>query len=143
MIVSHFNVRLMPWRWLPQLWRADCSIVLRENLSTRLPRHPDRPLGLGPGPGGRGNKPDKVDKALAGKLHPGATLKVIITSEPGYRDNFRRHLVKHGGRIKAEHPSLNLLVTESTSEVLEFAKNKSVKALSLDGPVYGQQISLL
>ena len=88
-----------------------------------------------------GKMPDKVDKALAGALKSGAkTQKVLITVEPGSRGAIRSALEKGGRKIKREHPSLNLLVTElSAAEVLELVKNKKVKALSLDGPVRAHQ----
>ena len=82
-------------------------------------------------------KPEKVDKALAGALNSRTgTHKVIITVQPGYRKSIRQSLEGKGRRMKAEHASLNLLVSElSTAEVLALLKNKNIKALSLDGPV--------
>ena len=88
-----------------------------------------------------GKKP-KVDEALAGSLNSGAaTQRIIITTEPGERENVRKSFESKGRRFKAEHASLNLLVGEfSNADVLELAKNNKVKALSLDVPVNAQQL---
>ena len=87
-------------------------------------------------------KPEKVDKALAGALKSGAgTHKVIITLQPGQRSSVRKSLEAKGRRIKREHSKLNLLVADlTTADVMEWVKSKKVKALSLDGPVYVSQL---
>src|SRR5438128_9808711 len=86
--------------------------------------------------------PDKVDEALAGTLKAGtAKNKVIITVKPGYRATIRKALEGHGNKIKREHGSLNLLVTElDSATVLALAKNPMIKALSLDGPMSAHQL---
>src|SRR3954447_26865300 len=65
------------------------------------------------------NKPPKVDKALAGALASGATTqKVIITARAGSLKNLRKKLEGNGRKIRREHTSLSVLVTElSTAEV--------------------------
>jgi hypothetical protein len=85
-----------------------------------------------------GRRHEKVDNALASAMKSGSkTQNVIITTEPGSRSGVRKSLEGKGRRIKAEHASLNLLVSElSTDEVLALLKDKNVKALSLDGPVH-------
>jgi len=90
-----------------------------------------------------GQVPPKIDNALAGTLKSGASKnKVIVTVRTGYRATVRDALVKHGDRIKSEHASLDLLVTElDTATVLELAKNRMIKALSLDGPVRAHQLA--
>jgi len=86
----------------------------------------------------------KVDRALAGALKPGGKVKILITTQPGERENVRKHLGKRGGTFKAEHASLNLLVGEyTTEEILDLAKNNKIKGLALDEPVYGQQLTSL
>ena len=93
----------------------------------------------------KGQNPEKVDRALAGALKSGKAQKIIITTQPGERENVKKALAARGkNKFKAEHASLDLLVGEfSVEDVLELAKSKKIKALSLDEPVYGQQLTSL
>ena len=94
--------------------------------------------------GAEGKGSGKVDRALAGSLKAGGKQKVLITTQPGEREHIKKHLGKRGGKLKAEHASLNLLVGEyTTEEILELAKDNKIKGLSLDELVNAQQLSSL
>ena len=86
----------------------------------------------------------KVDQALLAALAHGAKAPtVIIAIQPGYRGAVRKALQLRGARIKAEHSSLNLLVaTVHRSDVSELARSRMITALSLDGPVHADQVTL-
>ena len=89
-----------------------------------------------------GAAPEKVDKALAGKLRSGAVQQIIVTAQRGSRRAVRQALEGRGRRIRAEYESLDMLALELPSdEVLALVKSKHVKAVSLDGPVAVQQFS--
>ena len=94
--------------------------------------------------GAEGKGSGKVDRALAGSLKSGGKHKILITTQPGERENVKKHLGKRGGKFKAEHASLNLLVGEyTTEEILDLIKDNKVKGLSLDEPVNAQQLGSL
>jgi serine protease AprX len=86
----------------------------------------------------------KIDRALAGELdNTKSTHKVIVTLQPGFQDTFRQTLQQRGRKIRREYGSLNLFVADLPSaDVLEFAKHKMVKAISLDAPISTSQISV-
>ena len=55
----------------------------------------------------------KVDQALTEAMRSSAgTHRVIITAKPGYRASLRKTLQQHGDWIKAEHASLDVLVSD-------------------------------
>ena len=79
----------------------------------------------------------KIDRGLRESLTHGAvTQRVIVSVAEGCRDFVRQSLVKHGDRIKSEHPIINALAVELHSEdVAELAKHPCVKTLAFDAPV--------
>src|ERR1051325_3186567 len=85
----------------------------------------------------------KVDRGLSESLTHGApTQPVIISVADGCRDFVRQSLVKHGDRIKSEHPIINALAVELHSEdVAELATHNCVKTLSLDAPVSAKAVT--
>ncbi|HYM22148.1 MAG TPA: S8 family peptidase, partial [Vicinamibacterales bacterium] len=84
-----------------------------------------------------GSADGKVDRALQDHLRTGApTQSVIITVKPGYRDTLRTALLKHGDRLKSEHPLIESLTVEVHSEdITELANQPWVESIASDAVV--------
>jgi len=79
----------------------------------------------------------KIDRGLREAIQTGAaTQSVIITVKPGYRDQIRKALEKHGDRINSELPLIEAIAVDlHTSDIEQFANQPSIDALSLDAVV--------
>ena len=89
----------------------------------------------------------KLDRALA-RLSPddAATVRVIVSTQPGRRHGVAGDATRRSARLIAEHPAIDALTLElPVSEIAELAAHPEVERVSLDAPVksYADQVGAL